>query len=486
MGRIPTLIQTRRNQYSAITAMALLSFGLFCYYVFYNTHVLYSNAVDAHYYVSIARNLHDGMGFYDGTTIPKAPITTPQNGIVSVELLLMKLGIHEKTSLFAAVAVINYIFLLFSSLLLYKIAGDLEVPTALNLLIIANLLFSGNMFLALVAPLNDGIAFALSVLVLLLCIRNYERASNWLYLAIFAVSVMGAHFRLQSILIPFCAAIASLIVKRYNGFLTYLFIAASSSLFVYIPYAYLIRNGYTFHRSIDYVLSEFRIDKIGELITYIGGGVSELFLRFGAGGGRGLTTHTIPFFIIIAVLVMYYCIEKVLRREFRAMLLSLVILTTIAMYTLLPCFRYIILVMPLLMILLSSTSRWKHILKPVFALYLLYSIGIVLFRIVSIEPYYYDQKRQTELMKPLFKNDASLFSELPSASYFLFDKPSSSDLHLSDGTHGALLFGTDEFVTKGIGRIRSEFPNLTIDDYGRHWMIVGSEYRVVKMSPPEL
>jgi hypothetical protein len=479
-----TLMQTRRDRYCALLAMGIMSFCLFYYYVFHNPHFWHSCNVDAHYYISIAKNLNDGMGLYDGTTIPNSPIITSQNGIVFVELLLMKAGIQDKAYLYAAVATINYLFFLFSVVLLYMIARELKVPKSLNLLIIANLVFSGNSFTAIIVPINDGIAFALSLFGLFLCIKNYEMEDNWIYLLIFTSSVIGVHFRLQCLLIPFSAAFASLIVQRYKSFLIYLLVTISSIMVVYFPYRHLMEDGFSIHETRQYFYNILQADKLGKVVSDIGKGFSELFLKFGEGGGHRITEYAFPAFVIIAIIIIYFCIRKIMRREFKTSLLSFIILSTVMMYAVVPWHsaRYIMIIPPLLMIMLGSTCRWKHIVGPLFAAYLLYSVAIILFRIVSIESSYYEQKRQTELVMPLFKNHITLFSEEPAASYFLFNTSSSSGVDLTDSKKVALLFGTDEFIMKGITAIRSECPNVTIDDYGRHWRISGGQYSLVRVT----
>src|SRR4030067_2044795 len=163
-------IKTDIKQVLAFAVMVFLSFAIFYYYIFYNPHILYSRGSDAAYYISIANNLFAGRGLYDATSIPNAPIITPQNGIVFIEFLLMKAGIHENTTLFISVAILNYLSLLFSAILLYKIANYLEITKLERFFIIASFLFSLNIFTAIIIPTNDGIALTLSLLGLFLCL----------------------------------------------------------------------------------------------------------------------------------------------------------------------------------------------------------------------------------------------------------------------------------------------------------------------------
>lgn len=475
--------KTDIKQVIAFAVMLFLSFAIFYYYIFYNPHILYSRGSDAAYYISIANNLFAGRGLYDATSIPKTPIITPQNGIVFIELLLMKAGIRENTTLFTSVAIINYLSFLFSAILLYRIADYLEVSKLVSFFIIANLLLSINIFTAIITPTNDGIAFTLSLFGLFLCIQNHEKCNYWVYLLIFVISVIGVHFRLQYLLIPLCGAFASLMVKQYRSFLIYLLISIVSFLFIYIPYQNLIKDNSAIHSNLHIFLSCSKIVSLGGLIEEAVKGFAILFLKFGEGRGYGFVEQSVPVFIIITVLIIYYCLMIVLRMEYVSMLISLVILSTIAFFlvALAASFRYIMIIFPLLMIILGSTLKWKRLVLPFFATYLLYGLVVFVIRVESIEPYFIEQKRQTELVMSLFNNDTRLFSEVPRISYILFNKSSSSDMHFLDGKNEVLLFGTNEFVLRWINQIKSESPYVRVTNFGRHWMIGETQRELVKV-----
>lgn len=476
--------KTDIKQFIAFAVMVFLSFAIFYYYIFYNPHILYSRGSDAAYYISIANNLFAGRGLYDATSIPKTPIITPQNGVVFVELLLMKAGIRENTTLFTSVAIINYLSFLFSAILLYKIADYLEVPKLVSFFIIANLLLSINISTAIIIPTNDGIAFTLSLLGLFLCIQNQEKSSYWIFLLIFVISAIGVHFRLQNILIPLCCALACLMVKQYKSFLIYLLIAILSFSFIYVPYRYLIEDNSAIHSMLHLFLSRLQADSLGGLIKEVVGGVAVLFMQFGEGKGSGFVEQSVPVFMVITGLIIYYCLSIVLRREYVSMLIPLVILSTIALLllTAAPSYRYIMIIYPLLMVLLGSTFRWKHLVLPFFAAYLLYGLVIFTIRVERIEPYFMEQKRQTELVMPLFDNHITLLSEVPRFSYLLFNKSSSSDLHSHDGKNDVLLFGTNEFVLRWINQINSESPHVRVTNFGRHWMFSLTQFELVKVT----
>ena len=478
-------IKTDIKQVLAFAVMVFLSFAIFYYYIFYNPHILYSRGSDAAYYISIANNLFAGRGLYDATSIPNAPIITPQNGIVFFELLMMKAGIHENTTLFASVAIVNYLSLLISAILLYKIADYLEVPKLVSFFITANLLLSINISTAIITPTNDGIAFTLSLLGLFLCIQNHEKCNYWVYLLIFVISIIGVHFRLQYLLIPLCGAFASLMVKQYRSFLIYLLTSILSFLFIYIPYQYLIKDNSAIHSNLHIFLSCSKIDSLGGLIEEAVKGFAILFLKFGEGRDYGFVEQSVPVFIIITVLIIYYCLMIVLRMEYVSMLISLVILSTIALFlvALAASFRYIMIISPLLMIILGSTfNKWKRLVLPFFAAYLLYGLVVFVIRVESIEPYFMEQKRQTELVMPLFNNDTTLLSEVPRISYILFNKSSSSDMHFHDGKNEVLLFGTNEFVLRWINQIKSELPHVRVTSFGSHWMIGETQRELVKVT----
>jgi hypothetical protein len=461
-----------------IAASFFAYLALFYYYVFFNPHVLYSNYSDTSYYISIAQSLYAGTGLNDATSIPHSSIISSQNGIVFIGYLLLMAGIHENPSLFSALAAVNLISLIITLILIYKIAGCLKLDKIFSLLIVVNFGLMSNVFPVLIAPINDGIALTLSLFCLYMGIKNHDSEKLWLYLFVFIASMIAIHFRLQTLLIPASCALASLFVKRYKSFFTYSFITLASSLFIYLTYNSLIYDGAGMFKAIDYYLANINFEMLTKIIADSGQGISVLFLEFGEGGGFGLVKFFFPISIVLTLIIVFYCLKNILKREFEVTLISLVILTTLALFVITPwkATRYIFIALPLLMIIVGASiagPRSKLLLMRLYSAYFIYTIVILAVRLGFIYPPYLEQQKEAVKLLPMFVDGTPLLSENRRFSYMVFDTASLENYFVADRESDFLIYGSHEFILKGIAQMESKFHKVSITQYNNHVMGAG-------------
>ncbi|MDC1433200.1 hypothetical protein N8157_01165 [Burkholderiales bacterium] len=479
LNRVSYII-TEHKLVIAYTVTFILSLVIFYYYIFYNPHVFYSRGSDASYYISIAKNLFAGGGFYDASTIPNGPIVTPQNGIVFIELLLLKSGIQDVNYLYSSMASINYLALLVSSILLYRISRLGGVSSWITFLIVANFLLSINISAAVINPTNDGIAFLLSLGGVILCMQNHKKNNHWRYMFFLLISVVAVHFRLQYVLIPLSAAFVSMLDKQYKAFVSYSMVAIASLALVYIPYKYLIESRGEIQSNFNHVLNNINFDSFIDVVR----GIQVLILKFGEGAGSGLVNQLMPIFIIFTVLLVLICIIFLFKGDFRSALISSVILSTMVLFfiTLAPSFRYILIVSPLLMLLLAYNLKWEKFAVIILFTYLLYGLLIFVVKVGVIEKGFIEQKKQTEIVSYLFENEITFISESPRTSYMLFNKSSSSKVFLSKGQNEIVIFGSKEFILRETKKIDSEFRLVKTNNYGSHWSVGASKFELIKLT----
>lgn len=465
------------NPKIVVIVASILTTAHFLYHAFYNQHYFFST--DAFYYLSIARNLVSGLGFYDGTSLPKGPIVTPQNGVVFIEFLIMKAGITDNHVVFLLMAFINLLFFFYSAFLLYRLGEFFEIQKSLIALIVCVFLFSANLFIAMVAPINDGINMALSLLGTVIIIKNSNEWKwiNCVYLL--AISLIAVHFRSQYLLIPLSAALASLAVKRFKGFAAYSIIVFASSLTVFIIYGLLIENNGGI-RSTAAAYTNYSVDTLKSIPYELGLAYSVLLMKLGQGAGIWLTRLSVPFFIALSVLIIIYCIVTALRKEFKSLFISLIILGTIGMFTttLNHSFRYIAITAPLLAILLCASPKRVPFMRYMLASYLVYSIFITFIKIARVDYNYSEQKQATINVLSHFDRRALLISEEPRSSYFILNIPSVRELSTLNEAGTFYIFGSRDFIKKEKERLRQ---TVEIEDYGDHWYIDTSRYAIVKV-----
>lgn len=467
-----------------IAAMAIVTIIHFLYYVFYNPGHLYSCFSDAIYYISIARNLFSGAGFYCGTTVPGTPILTPQNGIVFLELLLMKAGIPD-SAILQLTSFINLLFFFYSAYLLYRLGTFFNISKSLATLIIGNFFFSSNIFLAYIIPINDGISLTLSLLGIVLIFKNNEKweMENCIYLL--AISLIGVHFRNQYLLIPLCGALASLIVRQYRSFVAYAAISLVSSLSVFIAYGFLVTDNSGIVNVLHNKSFSFQADMLRTVPQAIAWGFSVLLLKFGDAGGLGITEYTLPYFGVVAALLIAFCLKIAFKREYKPLVISLIILANIAMYSAMVghTARYLLIIVPLLMILFCVNSKRKLLLHFLLATYLLYGVFISIGRISYYEYKNSGKGRETVKVPPQFESNALLISEDHVTSYFLFNRPAVRDANAPiPETDYIYIFGSNDFIDRQIDKIKAESSNVEMENLGAYWGWGKSPYSLVKMS----
>jgi hypothetical protein len=431
---------------------------------------MYSN-VDENL-LSVASSLFEGKGFFDTTVIPNQPIANTHMGLAFLELLLLKVGFQNISDVYILTGTIHYISFLLCVVLLYQMVQYFKLSATLTLLIVGNFIFSSNIFLAMIAPLNDGIGLTLAILGIFLVMRNSDKPDWKNSLLIFLASVIGVHFKIQYVtFMPLCGTLASLIIKQYKNAAFYLFTSIFSVLSVYIPYKYFIGDNSLIFAPYHRIATPWPT-------------LAILFLKFGEMGGRGIIEHTISFFYLIGAFIVYYCLKYAWLREFKAMLIALIILSNIAVFSALRwhAYQHMMLIVPLFLIVLGATFKRKALLQVFLLVYMLYGMCILSYRMVFMDMSFLEQKKQTEQIMPLFKEDVTLISQNPRASYKIFHKPSQTGITSPNDKNAIILFGNDEFLDQKISMIRAKTPNVKIVNYGTHWKIIGQPYALAKVT----
>jgi hypothetical protein len=474
---------------SIFAACFMLSITMFIYYTFLSP-LYYAGSVDMFYYQSIAENLFRGKGFYDGTIVASAPVITPQNGIVFLHLLLLKLGFTEPVGRFQAIMIINYFLFASTSLILLRFMlreMNLESLTAAS--IAGMYLISNMVFKALVAPINDGIYFFCEIALFYLIVRQDNRTdvrrSEPLALIVLALTIM--FFRNQGIFILTSATLAHLLLGRYIKAALYgLLVFVSSTVFSSVTASYLtdrsgIRNILTEvfgAGTVSRSARNFATDALPKLFT----GIRAEYQAFAWIAG------SVVLVVVLGTLVTY-SIRAWRERKFLPVFMSICVISNFAFFWLFPFeYRYILSAFPFILIMLSDLCRNNRLMPIFLSLYLCFLVLLSCFHMAYWDIYMYQNKENfAALSKENLPDDATLISQSHRFSYFIVGRPSWHSWLETMPTGNYLIFGNQSFIESEVWRIQTKYRVSGPYFYDEAWVEnrLGRKFRLARVAVEE-
>lgn len=225
-----------------------LSVYLLYFYFKQNSYVLQE---DCSYYMAIADSIIQSGKMLNISTIPAGPVTTPQNGVVALHLILSLLGFAPEDRLIAIVF-INYFLHISAVYPLYKIARCAGLTQALPLASLLGLYIGAfNLYRFQLIPFNDGIFNSLSlwlVYYLLVAIDAVEnKQSNSLrkieLLLPMVLAAILVHFRLQTLFVVGAALLTLVLTKKYNRVMYAVGLLLVALVSLLLPYKWIDISG---------------------------------------------------------------------------------------------------------------------------------------------------------------------------------------------------------------------------------------------------
>ncbi len=243
----PTALPSR----NVIIAFAAALVGLSVYSLaFFLWHKIYLIGSDAYYYMSIADSFVATGSFLDQSSFPTQPLKSPQNGIVSVHVLLSWLGFGPEGRL-ASISIISYVLHVSATYPLYKIARRVGLKATIPMAaLIAVYLGAFHVYRLQLIAYNDGVFNALSIwltYVLLVGLQEIRAGSFSGLLRVLTrhrvvvplmvvLAVVLVHFRINSIGILGSALLATVAVWRLRNAVWIGALLAVSFVSITLPY----------------------------------------------------------------------------------------------------------------------------------------------------------------------------------------------------------------------------------------------------------
>ncbi len=431
------------DKYRKILIIILLfNFTLFVYY-FANSNI--NPSIDVFYYLAVADSFYDGTGLLDITTTPAQPIITPQNGIVFIHVLLKSIGLQGAASRLAAIKIIHYLGFLILIYIFYKIFTRLKISPELTFLSLGILLSSSHFLKTVIQPLNEGMWCVLTAMVFYLAISNENRESWVKIIAIAGLSIILANFRLTGPIIVFSICLTYLLLRNLKKALTFFIIGVISYASVYIILAMLnvdysgfegfVKNNY----SIQYILNQ----PLMVLIYTIPG----VFLGI---SGRKMMM-ALPFSIVIILFYLAYFRQAWRRKYFVQLLIISYIILSLLSALIMPGSpggpsRFIIMIMPLTLLTITTYFDDSKKLRLGLGLFLLLTISVSMFRLMVWDRIYFVNNRSYARMKSQISEPYMLISEAPRYSYYIFGKGSKKVQDINQDTKHMILFGKEQWL----------------------------------------
>lgn len=433
-------------------AYACLSAAFFAYYAWYNP-LYYIIGSDMQYYLSIADSVFNGSGMRDMTTDPTSPITTPQNGVVFLHLVLMAIGIIDPERRFLALMIINYAALLCSFVLLRNIFASFNLAPRVVAFLLGAILFTNVIFKTLLQPINDGMFFCLSLLLIRLIIANHAAHRRQRDALILIVGSLIPHFRNQGVLIFLAACVAYLIVRDYRRSGFYLASCCLSYLSVQLLYTFSATDyggmkifiasavkAYSFRHSV--------VALFGFIFPSIFLGISQLDYLWPA----------FPLSVVLLLSLARVSIRSVKEQDFSKLFLAAYILATLALNLLVPwTFRYILPVFPFMFLFLAFQHGNTRIFAGALRLYLAYAICLSVLKVAYFDPYYLRNRDASRSLLPRLPEQYALLSISPRYSYFYLRKPTSVDPASLRGARDILVFGNQEYIDGETAKLEAAY-----------------------------
>lgn len=458
-----------------------LSAVFFAYYVWYNP-LYYIIGSDMQYYLSIADSVFNGSGMRDMTTDPTRGIVTPQNGIVFLHLGLMAIGIIDPERRFLALMIINYAALLCSLVLLRNIFASFNLAPRVVAFFLGVILFTNIIFKTLLHPINDGLFFCLSLLLVRLIIANHAAHRRQRDALILIVGCLIPHFRNQGVLILLSACVAYLIVRDYKRSGFYLASCLLSYLSVQLLYTLYATDYSGMKSAIVYAAQTYSFrHSVVALFAFISSiflGIPQLACLPTLGCHEYLWS-AFPLSVVLLLSLARVSIHSVKERDFNRLFLAAYILATLALTLLLPwTFRYILPVFPFMFLFLAFQYGNTRIFAGALRLYLVYAICLSVLKVTYFDLYYLRNQDASRTLLPRLPEQYALLSISPRHSYFLLRKRTSVDPASLRGARDVLIFGDQEYIDGETAKLEAAYVVREKLTYDVSWRLERTEGEV--------
>lgn len=444
----------------------IISLCMFLYYAYYNP-LYYITGSDLHYYLSVADSVFRGQGFQDITTDPASPIITPQNGVVFLHLALMSLGIINPEPRFLFLMAINYMALIASLLLIYRIFRFFKIAPSIIALFLGVVLFSNIIFKALIQPINDGLFFFLSLLLIYLVLSNHSEKQITKALMILITSIVITHFRNQGLLILFCASLTYAILKDYKWMVFYFISCCISFLSVQLFYMVFLHDFTGINEIFQSFVNNFNLySSLCITFCYM---LPQLFL--------GITQFEslwfmFPFSILLFLYLLLFSFRALQERDFaKIFLVSYVFGTLVFNLLIAQAFRYLVPIFPFLILFLAINYQGSMIFSKVLLLYVVAVFCLSMLKVAYFDVYYLQNKYSSRTLLPSLPNESILLSSSARYSYFYTGKRASTGYSNLLKTRDILIFGDQHFIDGEISKIEKQVSLRGVSIYEAFWRI---------------
>jgi len=365
-----------------------------------------------------------GNGIMDTTIIPHENIITPQLGIVYIGILITFIVSNAEQMLFI-LSSLSFVAMLLSFLFIYKILKEFGIEKFYRNCILLSLCIPINLFNIYLQPLNDTFFLFLSTLsIYLIILWNKNRQFKYLII-LFGLSIVISVFRIQGSIIFLSTFLVAFIHKRFYDSLVYL----SLSLITFLSNDFILK---LFNVNVQGIkeLSILTFSKYS--FTYF---IDKIFNTFHnilpsliiGDPARITIVKYLIFIILFYVCSMNFKQIKKTYFNFNYLLILLIVINNILFFQFfVQVERYLISILPLILILLYKTIKLEFRYNIVI-LYVLMGFSTSIVRAIDTVFYNYTFK-QNKLIKvnsPSFlPKNYNLISEHPRLTYFLFNKKS--------------------------------------------------------------
>ena len=379
-------MQENKKIWHLLFSLAIAAFSFMLFMAFMSAKGYYALS-DALYYFSIAKNLHENGLFADLVT--NGRIFTPQNGIVFLHYILIKIGLSPQQTLMTATT-INYVALLLSVFPLLGIMKYVGIRSCLaKYSVIAFYLCAWPFLTVQLFPQNEGLFVAANIWLIYLITRLYQYKYNEITAAkipkricvfsCIALSVIAIHFRLNIIFVPIAAMFAMLLTQKYRTIPFLVILTVIMLISLIIPYALVETNidEYAQSRSLG-IIQDFK----GTILNFC-------FHAFPASIYRDFSLHANALYLPIFFCLIAAFITGFKRKEYLKLMLLFICFFTYGLVIIYGFYavRYLIIVTPLVFIIMLNSKYFRSIAY------------LFIFAAVSTSLWsYYDGIRPTQLV----------------------------------------------------------------------------------------
>lgn len=427
-------------------SIALLTFEAF-YYLVYNP--LLNHVDDAYYYCAAGEKLVSTGKISDVTVLPEKPFITTQVGIVYVNALLIKMGLKNRIDRLETIQIINLLCYILAGLAIYRIALVFTLSKLNTLMLVTVFSCSPAIVKFILDPINDAIWFAISLWIIVLCLKKNN--SIYQYLLIGILGMLVTHFRLQGVLVLFSAGIAALFLNQKKKAFWLLIISIVSAALPMVVANLLFASNEGVDKSVQISFWGF---PIGERIRFL------LAVALPRLMGFGTLSNNIGWFFSIfwagLIFLLWRCINQgIHKNQFENLFLPIfIILNTLFIFiTGYGSFRYHTVIIPLVIILMLREGALLAIHRlTIVTLMLLMNVIALGGRIFVTDKDFIKTKAAVENTWKLEKVSkiSVLYSQYPRFSYFLLGLPAlnGNSINCEENNINIAIIGNIDFINK--------------------------------------